>query len=240
MAGLNSPADPLGSVDTMTFEFATPVSGVGGFMNYDPGFGNPVIAVYDSGNNLIESHTLNFNVNGANNSGSFYGFLQDRAVIKYFRLSDSFIGITNLSTTMFTPHPPAPMYSCLGFEPPIAGSWDDPVKVKHLRVLPLKAQLEDGYGSLIIGSDISSPPRLRVLATYTGETDVHDVTDGASSVEQSTGEKRFVFTSGGKWQFSLVTRNFTRPGTYSVSLTPGDGSEYRIQEPTCRGKFVIE
>ena len=101
--GLNSPSD------TMTFTFTTPVSGVGGFMNYAPNsnYGIPVISAYDSSNNLIESYTLNWNFNnyGASNSGFFYGFSEDSATIKYFTLSNSFIAITNLTTTTSAPVP---------------------------------------------------------------------------------------------------------------------------------------
>ena len=49
MAGLNDATDYFTVTDTMTFAFATPVSAVGGFLNYTPGFSTPTtIAVYDS------------------------------------------------------------------------------------------------------------------------------------------------------------------------------------------------
>jgi len=41
------------TTSTMTFAFDTPVQAVGGFLNYAPGYGTPVIAVYDTGGNPI-------------------------------------------------------------------------------------------------------------------------------------------------------------------------------------------
>lgn len=237
MAGLNSAFGVVARVDAMTFEFATPVTGVGGFMNYSPLFGNPEISVYDSSHSLIESYTLNFNFNDSKviNQGYFYAFLESSPIIKYFTLSNSFVGVTNL-TAIIAASTPAPTYSCLGFENPMADSYVNPVKVNGQRVIPLKAQLVDEYGSLIIDSDIDSPPLLQVMATDPDS----DVTDGASFAGQGTAEKQFVFTYDGKWQFNLKTKNFTKPGTYEISLITGDGSEYKIQSPACRGKFVIE
>jgi hypothetical protein len=100
LAGTNSPTEP------MTFAFATPVTEVGGFLNYNPRFGNGVIAAYDSGNKLIESYTLSFATGGGLNTGAFYGF-QESTPIAYFTLSGAFIGITNLTTlgSSSTPEP---------------------------------------------------------------------------------------------------------------------------------------
>jgi hypothetical protein len=109
MTGLNS------YTGTMTIALASPVSAIGGFMNYAPGldlFGNPLppfsaatsatIGVYDSAQTLIESYTLTF-LTGckgplqAHGCGQFLGFSEATPVISYFTLSDSFIGLTNLT-----------------------------------------------------------------------------------------------------------------------------------------------
>ena len=93
MAGLNSAAG------TMTFAFATPVDGVGGYLNYAPELGlTPTIAVYDAGMNLLESATLSFNTGRGWNSGSFFGFQGD-SDISFFALSGAFIGITDLTVS---------------------------------------------------------------------------------------------------------------------------------------------
>ena len=89
----------------MTFAFATPVTGVGGFTNYAPGYGTPVIAAYDSTRTLLETTTLSFLTGGGDNSGMFYGFLENTPQIKYFTLSGAYIGIANLTTAGAAPVP---------------------------------------------------------------------------------------------------------------------------------------
>jgi hypothetical protein len=92
MAGLNT------ANGTMTFSFSTPVSGVGGFLNYAPFYyGTPEIAVFDSTNTLIESATLNFATGGGLDTGFFYGFSVDDAIISSFTLSNAYIGLANLT-----------------------------------------------------------------------------------------------------------------------------------------------
>jgi hypothetical protein len=61
-------------------------------------YGTPTIAVYDASDTLIESYVLTFLRGGGSNSGAFYGF-SDTTTIKYFTLSDAYIGITNLTTS---------------------------------------------------------------------------------------------------------------------------------------------
>jgi len=98
MAGLNDSFDTFGASDTMTFEFANPLSAVGGFLNYTPGGSTPTtIAVYDSSGNLIESDNLTFLTGGGKNTGQFLGFLESTPEIASFTLTDNFIGITNLT-----------------------------------------------------------------------------------------------------------------------------------------------
>lgn len=101
MAGLNDSHFFDGVTDTMTFAFATPVSAVGGFLNYAPDLADTptVIAVWDSGNNLIESFTLNFSTGGGNDTGFFYGFQESSAIISSFTLTDNYIGITDLTVS---------------------------------------------------------------------------------------------------------------------------------------------
>lgn len=107
MAGLNDSTDTDFVTDTMTFSFATPVSAVGGFLNYVPGSNNPtIIAIYDSSMTLIEMYDLSFTTTGGNDTGAFYGFQEPTKNISYFTLTDNFIGITDL--TVVVPEP-----SCL-------------------------------------------------------------------------------------------------------------------------------
>ena len=98
MTGVNSAAYVYSVTDTMTFAFSTPVKGVGGFINYYPDQQTPTtIAVYDTNMNLIESEALTFHTGGSANSGEFHGFLESSPTIKYFTLSDNYVGITKLT-----------------------------------------------------------------------------------------------------------------------------------------------
>lgn len=105
MAGLNDDYDTFFVSDTMTFKFSSPVMGVGGFLNYTPGSINPVISVYNSDYELIESAELNFSTGGGLNTGMFLGFLEQSNQIKYFTLTDANIGITGLTVAGSAPVP---------------------------------------------------------------------------------------------------------------------------------------
>ena len=98
MAGVNDSFIFYSASDTMVFSFATPVTAVGGFINYYPdGITTPTImAAYDASWNLIESYNLSFSTGGGANTGFFYGF-QETTPIKYFTLTDNYVGITNLT-----------------------------------------------------------------------------------------------------------------------------------------------
>jgi len=98
MAGLGSSTADFGVTSTMTFAFASPVAGVGGFLNHVPHSAHPtVIAIYDESDRLLESVDLTILTAGESNAGAFMGFLRDRADIKSFRLTDNYVGITRLT-----------------------------------------------------------------------------------------------------------------------------------------------
>ena len=82
---------------TMTFAFDTPVSAVGGFLNYAPAAGAPTIAVYDASNVLIESYILSISTPGGQNAGAFFGFMQDTPSIAYFTLSNGGVVMRDLT-----------------------------------------------------------------------------------------------------------------------------------------------
>ena len=86
------------TVSTMTVSFASPVAGVGAFLNYVEGM-NASIAVYDSSNNLIESMNLTFSTGGGDNTGMFYGFSESSANIAYFTMTGGYIGAADLTYT---------------------------------------------------------------------------------------------------------------------------------------------
>jgi hypothetical protein len=85
---------------TMTFAFANPVSGVGGYINSnnDPAQPEPfTIAIYGNGFELLDSADILFTTAIDPNGGQFFGFERPVSEIKYFTLSNDFVGITNLT-----------------------------------------------------------------------------------------------------------------------------------------------
>jgi hypothetical protein len=92
MAALNT----TGGNYAMTFDFADPVSGFGGFMNYSPNWGTAVFSAYDSSDTLIETYDLTFSTGGAFNSGQFVGFQDSSNDISYVTLSNAFVGIADI------------------------------------------------------------------------------------------------------------------------------------------------
>jgi hypothetical protein len=106
MAGVNDSFDDYGVTDTMTFAFATPLSAVGGFLNYVPFGSTPTtIAVYNSSSTLIESYNLTFLTGGGTDTGQFLGFQESSPEISYFTLTDNYIGITDLTISGAVPEP---------------------------------------------------------------------------------------------------------------------------------------
>jgi hypothetical protein len=90
MIGLNN------SGNTMTFSFASPVSGFGGFMNYYlPDSGIATIDAYNSSHTLIDSYTLTFTTSGED-TGQYVYLAESSADISYFTMSDAYIAIADL------------------------------------------------------------------------------------------------------------------------------------------------
>jgi hypothetical protein len=94
---------------TMTFAFDTPVSSVGGFLNYSPEYGTPTIAAYDASDALIEAHILSISTPPfGSNAGAFYGFTQDTPSIAYFRLSNAYVVMRDLTVVTAVTATPEP------------------------------------------------------------------------------------------------------------------------------------
>ncbi len=106
-AGLN--VDNFGNdLYTMTFTFASPVSAVGGLVNYSVlqpngnfAFGDPIIAALSSGGTVLESYDLKtlapISTPGGTNAGAFRGISRASADIAAFSLSNSAIAVTSLT-----------------------------------------------------------------------------------------------------------------------------------------------
>jgi len=139
--------------------------------------------------------------------------------------------------------PPAPVYSCDGFEPPMNlallpgpfGGGEIGRTVKRNRVLPFKATLVDGDDNPV--TDLIAPPVIDVSFDPTiGPTE--DVTDEALTPGKRDDGNQFIL-AGDKWTFNLWTKNYTADGTYTVTMQSGDTDEYVI-DPICKGVFVID
>ena len=110
MIGLNDSFGAYGTINSMTIAFDSPVQSVGSFLSYDPDLGDtPIIAVYDSGHNLLESYGLDFRLGGdTTNAGQFYGFLEATATISYITYSNAYVGAADLTvngTDVAVPEP---------------------------------------------------------------------------------------------------------------------------------------
>jgi len=117
-----------------------------------------------------------------------------------------------------------PVYSCQGFEAPLNAG---PVTVRGKRLLPFRADVLGENGLPLDGSAVATPPLVQVLFVPAG---------GGTPVDISTGEA-FAYIDG-KWRFDVRGGDYTIPGSYTVSMLTGNGSEYLIQ-PTCEATFVV-
>ncbi|GAB4108069.1 MAG: hypothetical protein Kow00105_13980 [Phycisphaeraceae bacterium] len=107
---------PVGTSLAMDFVFNTmPVMGVGGFMNYAPGYGPVLIEAYDASGTLLESHEIStvapISTPGGLNQGAFRGILRTSADITTFRLAGGYAVIDNLA---FIGVPEPASIFCLG------------------------------------------------------------------------------------------------------------------------------
>ncbi len=64
-----------------------------------------------------------------------------------------------------------------------------------------------------------------------------DVTEDALPAGHGTESNQFAFTTDGKWQLNLKTKNYTASGIYRITMVSGDDSEYGVN--SCQTEFVI-
>ena len=183
----------------------------------------------DSGGNVIVSAT--FASQHSLLQHAFVGFVGLSSVEIFsesrFSIDDLDVSETNV----------APQFSCVGFNSPMGNG---PVKVKKNRVLPLKAQIFDEDSFVVGDQDIVAAPVLTVLYSSDTSSEAIDVSDDAFASGQGSEGNLFSYDADTEqWQFNLKTKNYSAAGTYSLSLTSGDGLEYGVGS-TCGGSFVIK
>jgi hypothetical protein len=128
----------------------------------------------------------------------------------------------------------APAYACQGFEWPLDHG---PVTVRRNLALPLKAELVDEHGSELRRGDLSALPVVQVTYQSGIGTTAEDVSDEVMSLGRGGDANTFVYFLG-KWRFYLRVKNYSAPGTYTVSMVSGDETEYRF-DPICEAQFVV-
>ena len=132
--------------------------------------------------------------------------------------------------------PPQTTLTCEGFDSPMD---THPVTVSgQNRALPLQARLIGSDSSPITDTDIVAAPVVQVLYASGVGGDPTDVTDYALPAGMGTDGNSFEFTGNLKWQYNLKTKNYSAPGTYTISIVSGDDAEYVINPP-CVTSFVI-
>jgi len=172
---------------------------------------------------------------------SFSAYL-DPGNVTAFITGLTFTGAGNFTGTM-TPvidlSPPAPVFTCVGFQSPADKPLTEPIQVKKNSTLPIKAQLFHMDSSPVVGTDVISDPVLKVFFKSNTGGGTLDITGTAHPVGTGTDGNQFVFTTSGIWQFNLKTKGYTQPGTYTMFIESGDKSEYLI-DPVCKASFVVE
>jgi hypothetical protein len=91
VVGLNDSSGYYGVVDSMTFNFATPVKTIGAVLNWVTSQAPVTIAAYNSDGGLLDTLTLSANGVNLETPDRFYGFAEDTADISKFVLTDGYV-----------------------------------------------------------------------------------------------------------------------------------------------------
>lgn len=137
--------------------------------------------------------------------------------VEIARFSDGDVDLTSLL---------APSLSCEGFFSPFEASKSISKKAKG--TIPVKLALWDDT-ALITDYDLSAPPVINVI--FEGTTYGDGTTDDAAleSVGSANDGNEFTYNAAEQvWQYNLSTKQFSSPGTYTVTVRSGDENEYKI------------
>jgi hypothetical protein len=124
----------------------------------------------------------------------------------------------------------------VGFQAPFNNPIALPKNSK--RAIPLTIQLFDQNNNLVNPTTLNAAGPVVSLMYSSGSSPAVVVPSADLLPEgQSSTGNQFTFDSAtNTWQFKLDTSPFTAPGTYTVSVQTGDGSQYAIS--TCSQTFT--
>jgi hypothetical protein len=113
--------------------------------------------------------------------------------------------------------------TCQGFLPP----FDKPLilKAKDNRAIPVKMVLRDLLGNIITDANITTPPAVNVfLGTVPASETSGYAADLVPSGLSDDGNAFRYDPVAQIWIINLATKQFKSPGTYTVTVAPGDDS----------------
>lgn len=131
-----------------------------------------------------------------------------------------------------------PAVTCQGFLPPLQPGRTVTMK-KGGRTLPLKAFLLDDAGAPVTKGLLTALPAVQLLYSPAVGAEPIDMTSAVAPAGRSNRGQAFRSTGEGKWMYNFKTKKNLPPGTYTVQMDSGDGTEY-VVDPTCTATFVIE
>jgi hypothetical protein len=116
------------------------------------------------------------------------------------------------------------IYTCIDpFDPP----FDAPLTLKRKKngAIPVKMQLFDVDGFLVIDADLAAPPVVNVSFSPSGGGGDQDVTDDLLPVGQANDDNIFRFdVDEDKYIYNLSSKPYKASGDYTVSAVAGDSS----------------
>jgi hypothetical protein len=170
---------------------------------------------------------------GLDTSASGFSYLYDPAVVPPTWTLDA-TGNYGIQASAHL----VPAMTCQGFLPPFNKTI---TMKKGGRTIPLKAFLFDALGAPVTRKVLTAPPLVELLYddNPSDTLDPIDVTDFVAHPGRCNKGQAFRPERRGKWMYNLKTKKSLPPGTYTVQIESGNGTEYVI-DPTCTGTFVIE
>lgn len=131
-----------------------------------------------------------------------------------------------------------PAKTCQGFLPPLQPGRTVTMK-KGGRTLPLKALLLDDAGAPVTPGLLTALPAVQLLYSSAAGVEPVDMTSAVAPAGRSNHRLAFRSNDEGTLIYNLKTKKNFPPGTYTVQMVSGAGTEY-VVDPTCAATFVIQ